>query len=188
MAKFLVKEHNNTLIIEQKTFSRLTDLTGAFIVFVLSLLVLFIPYDQLTEINKYAVIVYFIPIFPFIRIIKKLYNLISGHRISINKRTDQVYYNDRFIDRASNIKQVEWNIDSPTDHEESYLELRSKDNLKHRISTTTNDMDKEHLELGRRLAKFLKTEFVNNHPFEKEVLWGKYDADDKSIDQIENKY
>ena len=184
--KFIVKENKQEIIIEQKTISRYQELLVSVMGFILTLSVLSFPYDQLIGLHKYAFIVYFVPIIPLFQIIRKIIKIHTGHRFTINSKADQIKYNDSLLDRMTNIKQVEWNIDSITRHRNSYLELKSTKNLRHRISTTGTVMNKEHLELGRILAKFLKVKFINNHPYEKEVLWGNYDADEKSINHLEN--
>jgi len=157
-------------------------------VFLFSLLIWILPYNQLIELHKYAFFVYFLPIFPLIKVFKKGYELISKHRFIFNKKTDQIFFDDRLINRISNVKQLEWNARSSTDIDESLLELKTYDNLKITLSSTINSLNSEHLEVGRQLAKFLKVKFLNNRPYEKEVLWGNFDVDQKDIDQIENKY
>lgn len=112
----------------------------------------------------------------------------TGHGYVFDLKLNGLYYNEKKLDKLTNILRVEWNIDTVTNHEESYLDLRTKNGETYRISTTSNILNKEHLELGRTIAKFLSVEFINNNPLEKEVLWGKFNVDENSIDHIENKY
>ncbi len=108
-------------------------------------------------------------------------------KFEFDKQRNRLLKNGRTIDQLTNLKEVQWNIDSVTDHEESYLELLTSKNDKHRISSTINIMNKEHLELGKQLAKFLRIEFRNNHPFEKEMVHsGQQDLDQSDLDFIEN--
>lgn len=140
------------------------------------------------ELNKYAWLVYFVPIFPLVSVIKESFKILTGLAIELNKTRNQLIKNDRTIDQLSNIERIEWNIDSVSDHDESYLELLSVNQQKHRISITGNYLNKKHLELGKKIARFLKIEFQNNNPLEKEILYfGQNDLSQKDLNFIENK-
>jgi hypothetical protein len=188
MIKFAIKEYPDRLIIKQNTSSILLNIGMEIIGLVLTLLVLLFPYDQLIELHKFAWLVYLLPVFQLIRVIVKSMSMFKGLTFELNKTRNQLLKNDRIIDQLSNITKIEWNIDSASDHEESYLELRSANQVKHRISVTLNYMNKEHLELGKRIAKFLKVEFHNNNPLEKEIIYfGQNNLNESELDFIENK-
>lgn len=186
--KFEISDDSEHLSIQQ-TLSSWMALGKEALGLIMSLwIVLIFPYDQLIAISKFLWLIYFIPIFPLIRFIKSLVTMGNGVVFELDKRSNGLIKNGKVIDQLSNIKHVEWNIDSATDHEESYLELCSITNKKLRISTTANFMNKEHLELGKKLARFLKTEFHNNNPLEKEILfYGQNDVNENDLNFIENR-
>ena len=186
--KFKIIRTNHSLKIEQNVSSIFVNYLNSIFGFFFSFIVFLFPYDQLVEINKYAYLVYLLPVIPLIGILKRIPQIGTGHSYVFDQKKNGLYYNEKKLDKLTNLLQVEWNIDAVTDHEESYLDLRTKNGETYRISTTSNFMNKEHLELGRTIAKFLFVEFINNNPLEKEVLWGKFNVDEKSINQIENKY
>lgn len=185
--KFKIIRTNHSLKIEQKASSIFEDYLNSIFGFVFSFIVFLFPYDQLVTINKYAYLFYFLPVIPFFQIIKVIPKIGTGHGYEFDQKMNGLYYNEKKIDKLTNIIQIEWNIDDVTNHEQSNLDLRTKNGEIYRISTTSNYLNREHLELGRTIAKFLFVEFVNNNPLEKEVLWGKFNVDEKSINQIENK-
>lgn len=186
MSKFSLTTTPTTLIVKQRSFSFLRDLLIRIVGFLLSLLVFIFPYDQLTAIHKYAYVVYFLPLLLIVPCVNPIRNMLIGFEYILDRKLDSLTFNHRQLDRLSNIVKVEWNIDSSFDHEKSYLELRSKNDQLFRISTTNNQLDNEHLKLGREIAKFLRIQFVNNNPSENEVLWGDFDVDESSIRHIEN--
>lgn len=186
--KFEITENIEQLLIKQTSSSKWMQIGKELIGFLFSLIVLVFPYDQLIAINKALLVIYFIPFLPLVRVYKSFVAHRNGLTFELDKQRNRLIKNGKVIDQLSNIKQVQWNIDSVIDHEESYLELLSSNDQKHRVSTTVTFMNKEHLELGKRLAKFLKIEFHNNNPLEKEVLfYGQNDLSEDDLKFIENK-
>lgn len=187
MAKFTIKEYPDRLIIRQNTFSLCLNAGREVLIFVASLLVLAFPYAQLIELHKYAWLVYFVPLFPLVAVIRKLIKIVTGWTFELNRSSDEVLKNDKVIDQLSNIKRVEWNVISASDQDECYLELFSVTRRNHRISQT-GFLNKEHLELGKHVASFLKIEFHRNSPLCREILYfGQNDVNQTDLDLLENK-
>lgn len=169
--KFIIRENEELLILQRTTSSSWKETRTKVIIFMISLLVFVFPYSELSQISKYAWIIYFTPIFPLIKLLKSVLQLREGATLELNKNKNELIKNSARIEKLSNINRIDWNIDSIHDHCESYLELRTINNHYHRISTTSSSINAEHLELGKRLSKFLGVNFYNNNPLEEEVIY-----------------
>ncbi|HCS20927.1 MAG TPA: hypothetical protein DIW47_10285 [Bacteroidetes bacterium] len=187
MAKFTIKEYPDRLIIRQKTFSLCLNAGREVFIFVASLMVLVFPYEQLIELHKYAWLVYFIPIIPLVAVIRKAINIFTGWTFELNKSSDLVLENDKVIDQLSNVIKVEWNIIPASEQDECHLELLFVTRQNHRISTT-GYLNKEHLELGKHIARFLKIEFHHNSLLRREILYfGQNNVNQNDLDFVDNK-
>lgn len=187
MAKFTIKEYPDRLIIRQNTFSLCLNAGREWLIFVASLLVLAFPYAQLIELHKYAWVVYFVPLFLLVAVIRKAIKIFTGRTFELNKSNNLVLDNDKVIDQLSNIIKVEWNVIPASEQDECHLELLSVTRQNHRISTT-GYLNKEHLELGKHIARFLKIEFHHNSLLRREILYfGQNNVNQNDLDFVEKK-
>ena len=185
--KFNVTRTAVKLTIKQKAISLWMKFVTDLVILLAVSLVFLLLYDQMVEINKWLYLLYLVPLLVLVRFIKTLIMIKKGVTFEFNKETNSLLKNGKKIEELTHIKQVEWNIDSVSDHEESYLELLSSKNRQYRISKTQIYMNKEHLELGKKIAEFLEVEFHNNNPVEKEVIYfGQNKLSQSEMDFIED--
>lgn len=150
-----------------------------------SLLVFVIPLETLQALHKYAFLIYAIPLFLLLRLIKRLYRFHKRKTYKFVKNEDALYGGRKILTQLSLIRQLELADKGSDENHIVFIQLVSIENEKI-ILLESNRSSKSLIKAGITIAKFINVEFLNTNSLYDRIIWGGVNASDAEIKFLEN--
>ena len=177
------------LIIGEGNYSHIKNLIFRICLLVIIILVLiYFPLQELFSAKWIGYAFYLLPLLSAFRIKEAIEDFRSRDLFSFNKTSGNIIYNGYAIGKLEQVDHIALNYTSDNDSGFlGQLMLLQYDNGPSQLLEQRgfSPSRKQLIAIGREMAKFLSTEFVDNHPWEgKEVKWGKAQVNEQDLKDI----
>ena len=183
--KFKIEESEDVLLLTLKQSGSSMDLVRELVILSIGFLIVFnLSYEWLINVSSLLLLVYFLPLFRLPWIIQKSKALHTPILYRFDKVKDEFSIDGIAKNACSEITVFAINYYTAHDSDEVYLDLAVTKKPHHRLSSGGWLNIKEYKKVGRALARFNEVECGDNHPTEKELIWGSTQASDGQINAL----